>query len=440
MTVMVLDTNVLLDRPIEEILQSFPPCMIILPLAVIQELDNFKGLDDQRGLYSRTAVRFLDGLRPNLHQGVKLKTGHTIKVEINHTDVQLPEFLSRNRVDNRILAVSKGLMEEKKSEKVKLITQDICARIIADVLGIQSENFIVERVELGNLYSGWCEIEISDPDVQKFYQFDSFPTKQPLLANQYVRMLDKSGGTHFGRYCPVNKAVVPLRRELQAFGISPFEGNMEQHFLMDALLNPELELVSILGPAGTGKTLLALAAGLQQVVNHERYKKLIVSRALIPHSRDIGTLPGSKDDKLSPWMGAIFDNLQFLTKNFTGNKYDKRLSPTEQVNRFMEEGYIELEALAYIRGRSIPGQWMVIDEAQNLTKENVKTIITRAGKGTKIVMTGDIQQIDNCRLTATNNGFVTLIEAFKGQRLYAHIKLNKTERSSLAALGVQLLA
>jgi len=208
---------------------------------------------------------------------------------------------------------------------------------------------------------------------------------------------------------------------------------------MDALLNPEIELISILGPAGTGKTLLALAAGLQQVINGGKYTKLIVSRALIPHSRDIGALPGTKEQKLSPWMGAIFDNLEFLTLNFAANKYDRKASPSEQVGRFVEEGYIELEALAYIRGRSIPGQWVIIDEAQNLTKENVKTIITRAGKGTKIVLTGDIQQIDNCRLTATNNGFVTLIEAFKGQRLYAHVTLNKTERSSLAALGVELL-
>lgn len=339
-------------------------------------------------------------------------------------------------MDNRILAVSKGIMEE---EPLELITQDIWARIIVDVLGIPAENYIVEKVELGNLYSGWCEIEISDREVQEFYQLDSFSTKHSLLANKYVKMVDKAGGTHHGRFCAANKAVVPLRRDLQAYGISPSEGNTEQLFLMDALLNPEIELVSVLGPAGTGKTLLALAAGLHQVVNQSKYTKLIISRALIPHSRDIGALPGSKEEKLSPWMGAIFDNLEFLTRNFAGNKFDKKLSPAEQVGKFMEEGYIELEALAYIRGRSIPGQWVIIDEKQNLTKENIKTIITRAGKGTKIVVTGDIQQIDNCRLTATNNGFVTLIEAFKGQQLYAHVTLNRTERSSLAALGVELL-
>lgn len=436
MTVRVLDTNVLLDRPVEEIIQSFPPCKIILPLAVINELDNFKGLDDQRGIYARSAIRFLDGLRPKLHQGVQLDTGHFIKVEVNHVEVELPKFLPRDRMDNRILSVSKGIMEQ---EPLVLVTQDICARIIADILGIPAENYIVERVELDNLYQGWCEIEISDGEMQEFYQLGSFSAIHSLLANQYVRMVDKAVGNHLGRFCASAKAIVPLRRDLQAFGISPAEENIEQHFLMDALLNPEIELVTVLGPAGTGKTLLALAAGLHQVVNQGRYNKLIISRALIPHSRDIGALPGSKEEKLSPWMGAIFDNLEFLTRNFTGGKYDKKPSPAGGVNYFLEEGYIELEALAYIRGRSIPGQWVVIDEAQNLTKENIKTIITRAGKGTKVVITGDIQQIDNCRLTAVNNGFVTLIEAFKGQQIYAHLTLNKTERSSLAALGVQLL-
>jgi len=436
LTVRVLDVNVLLDRPVEEIIQSFPPCKIIIPLAVIQEIDQYKGLEDLRGANARRAIMYLDKLRPKLHEGVELSTGHYIKVEINHIDVQLPDFLTKNNADNRILAVSKGLIGK---EPLELITQDICTRIAADVLGIPAENYIVERVELNNLYTGWCEVTVSDEDIQEFYQNDSFSLDYPLLPNQYVRMVDKTGGFHYGRYCATSKSVIPLRRDLQAFGISPAAGNMEQYFLMDALLDPAIELVSALGPAGTGKTLLALAAGLHQIVNHSKYTKLVVSRALIPHSRDIGALPGSKEEKLSPWMGAIFDNLEFLTRKFAGNKYDRKTSPAEQVKTFMNEGYIELEALAYIRGRSIPGQWVIIDEAQNLSRENIKTIITRVGKGTKIVITGDVQQIDNCRLTATSNGFVTLIDAFKGQRLYAHVTLSKTERSSLAALGVKLL-
>lgn len=436
MTIRVLDANVLLDRPVEEIIQSFPPCKIIIPLAVIQEIDQYKGLEDLRGTNARRAIMYLDRLRPKLHEGVKLPTGHSIKVEINHIDVHLPDFLTKNNADNRILAVSKGMIGE---EPLELITQDICTRIAADVLGIPAENYIVERVELNNLYTGWCEVIISDGDVQKFYQNDSFSLDYPLLPNQYVRMVDKTGGWHYGRFCAISKTIIPLRRDLQAFGIIPAVSNMEQHFLMDALLDPAIELVSALGPAGTGKTLLALAAGLHQIVNQGKYTKLVVSRALIPHDRDIGALPGGKEEKLSPWMGAIFDNLEFLTRKFAGNKYDRKTSPAEQVKTFMNEGYIELEALAYIRGRSIPGQWVIIDEAQNLSRENIKTIITRVGKGTKIIITGDVQQIDNCRLTATSNGLVTLIDAFKGQHLYAHVTLNKTERSSLAALGVKLL-
>jgi len=432
----VLDTNVLLDRPIKEIIDSLDPCKIVIPLAVVNELDRFKGLEDTRGHCARQAIRFLDSLRPQLHQGVLLPSGHHLLVEVNHCHVSLPEYLPKDKVDTRILAIAKGFKEEQK-HPVTLITQDICQRVIADTLGISAENYAAEQVNLDNLYSGWSTIHISQEEVQDFYQLGRIKTKSFFYENQYVRMEDNLNGSHLGRY---NKGfIIPLRRDRQAFGLGPAEGNLEQIFLMDALLDPNIELVSILGPAGTGKTLLALAAGLQQVVNQGIYSKLVVTRALVPHSRDIGALPGTKKEKLTPWMAAIYDNLEFLTRSFVASKHDQKCSPAERVERFMEEGFIELEALTYIRGRSIPKQWILIDEAQNLTKENIKTIITRAGMGSKIVLTGDIQQIDNYRLTSTSNGFVTLIEAFKGQDLFAHITLSRTERSRLAALGVELL-
>lgn len=436
MQIRILDTNVLLDRPIKEIIASFEPCKIIIPLAVVNELDRFKGLEDARGHCARSAIRFLDSLRPQLHQGVLLPTGHQILVEVNHCNVPLPEYLPKDKVDTRILAIAKGFKEESISP-VTLVTQDICQRVIADTLGICAENYAAEHVNLDSLYRGWESITISYEEVQGFYQQRRIEPKKDLFENQYVCMTDSLGGIHLGRYC--NGFIQPLRRDLHAFSLGPAEGNLEQSFLMDALLDPSIELISILGPAGTGKTLLALAAGLQQVVNQRLYSKLIVTRALIPHSRDIGALPGTKKEKLTPWMAAIYDNLEFLTRNFAATKQDEKCPPSERVERFMEEGFIELEALTYIRGRSIPKQWILIDEAQNLTKENIKTIITRAGQGSKIVLTGDIQQIDNYRLTATSNGFVTLIEAFKNQNLYAHITLSKTERSLLAALGVKLL-
>ncbi|MEW6064273.1 MAG: PhoH family protein [Bacillota bacterium] len=436
MHIRILDTNVLLDRPIKEIISSLEPCKIIIPLAVVNELDRFKGLEDARGHCARQAIRFLDSLRPQLHQGVLLPTGHQIQVEVNHCNVLLPEYLPKDKVDTRILAIAKGFREEQKSPVI-LVTQDICQRVIADTLGISAENYAAEQVNLDYLYKGWDTISISYDEVQDFYQLRHIEVAKDLLENQYVCMEDSLGGRHLGRY---SKGLIhPLRRDLHAFGLGPAEGNLEQSFLMDALLDPCIELVSILGPAGTGKTLLALAAGLQQVVNQRLYSKLIVTRALIPHSRDIGALPGTKKEKLTPWMAAIYDNLEFLTRNFAASKHDERCSPSERVEKFMEEGFIELEALTYIRGRSIPKQWILIDEAQNLTKENIKTIITRAGIGSKIVLTGDIQQIDNYRLTATSNGFVTLIESFKNQNLFAHITLSRTERSRLAALGVELL-
>lgn len=432
----VLDTNVLLDRPVDQTLISLEPCKIVIPLAVISELDKFKGLEDSRGYAARQAIRFLDSLRPDLHSGVSLKSGHRIYVEINHLDEILPPSFDKDHTDTRILGICQGL---KKTENVSLLTQDICVRIMADVLGITANNYIVEQVDVSSLYQGWVTMDITDGEVQSFYEKGYLATDRKLLANQYVLMYDSAGGTHKGRYHRDTDTIKTLGKPLHAFGIWPAENNNEQAFLLDALLDPEIHLVSVLGPAGTGKTLLALAAGLQQVVNQKRYDKLVVTRELIPHGRDIGALPGTKEEKISAWMGAVFDNLQYMLRSFSSNKHDEKSSAAEKVARFLEEGFIELEALTYIRGRSIPGQWIVVDEAQNLTKENIKTIITRAGKGTKIIVTGDIQQIDNCRLTASNNGLVTLIDSFKGQPLYAHISLKHSERSQLAGLGVKLL-
>jgi len=430
----VLDTNVLLDRPIDQTLSSLNPCKVVIPLAVVSELDKFKGFEDSRGYCARQAIRFLDSLRPNLHHGVPLPSGHVVAVEVNHTDVELPDFLIRHYTDTRILAVTKGI---RKTGEVSLLTQDTCIRIMADALGIPAENYVVERVDVDNLYAGWSRLDISDHEVQLLYETGHFPAERQLTENQYLLMADSSGGVHCGRY--QSGIIRPLGRETHAFGISPAQNNIEQVFLMDALLDPRIQLVSVLGPAGTGKTLLALAAGLHQVVNLKRYDKLVVTRELIPHGRDIGALPGTKNEKISAWMGSVFDNLQYLVRNFSAGKYDEKCCPSERVSRFMEEGFIELEALTYIRGRSIPGQWIIVDEAQNLTKENIKTIITRAGRETKIIVVGDIQQIDNCRLTAANNGLVTLIDRFRGQEIYAHVTLSRSERSTLAALGVELL-
>lgn len=438
MNTKVLDTNVLLDRPVEQILASISPCKMVIPLAVVNEIDQFKGLDDSRGFCARQAIRFLDSLRPDLHRGVTLPSGHIITVEVNHMNVELPDFLVKSHTDTRILAITRGLQ---KTENVSLVTQDICVRIMADALGIPAENYVVEKVDIDSLYRGWEMLDITDTEVQYLYEKGWFLPATELTANQYLVMKDSTGGEHFGRYCIKNGhgIVCRIKKENNVFGISPAEKNVEQVFLMDALLDPDIHLVSVLGPAGTGKTLLALAAGLHQVVNLRRYDRLVVTRELIPHGRDIGALPGTKHEKISAWMGAVFDNLQYLTRNFSCGKYDDKSNPAEKVASFLEEGFIELEALTYIRGRSIPNQWIIVDEAQNLTKENIKTIITRAGRGTKIVVTGDIQQIDNCRLTAYNNGLVTVIDRFKGREIYAHISLNRSERSILAGLGVELL-
>jgi len=434
----VLDTNVLLDRSINEIINSFEPCSIVIPLAVVQELDTFKKLEDNRGRNAREAIRFMDDLRKHgkLHEGVELDNGSILRVETNFTDIDLPAELDRKLVDNRILMVTKGLMQH---DNVTLITQDICERVIADTLDIPAEDYVVEIVDVSNIYNGCTEVNIYNDEVQQLYEERRIDCEKPYVANQFMIMIDSYGGNHYGRYDARLKSIVPLSKNLEAWGIKPTKGNTQQRFFMDLLLNDSIKLVTAIGPSGTGKTLMTLAAGLQKTLNDKSYKKIIVSRAIVPVGNDIGFLPGNKEEKLTPWMGAIFDNLEYLTEDLASNKYGSPSTPAERVEELMRTGILELEALTYIRGRSIPRQWIIIDEAQNLTKSEMKTIISRAGEGTKIVITGDIEQVDNHRLNSSNNGLVHVINSFKGQEIYGHVTLTKTERSLLSELAVQLL-
>jgi PhoH-like ATPase len=436
----VLDTNVLLDRSIQEVIQSFEPCHIVIPLAVVQELDNFKSYEDNRGRNAREAIRFMDGLRKHgkLYEGVPTEYGSVVKVEVNCSDVELPDYLNRSLPDTRILMVAKGLSTH--NEDVTLVTQDICERVIADVLDIKAEDYSVDSIDLKKIYSGWTEINITNDEIQEFYQSGTIKTRKKLIPNQYVIMNDEIGGVHYGRYDVSQKCIRKINSHYDAWGVRPVKNNIQQRFLMDLLLDDSVKLVTALGPSGCGKTLLALAAGLQKTINERKYRKLIVTRAIIPIGNDIGFLPGNKEEKLTPWMGAIFDNLEFLTEGMEVEKYSRGdPTPAERVEELLALGFLELEALTFIRGRSIPNQWIILDEGQNLTKDQMKTIISRAGEGTKIIITGDIEQVDNHRLNSSNNGLVHVIESFKGQDIYGHITLTKTERSKLSELAVQLL-
>jgi PhoH-like ATPase len=437
----ILGTDVLLIKNIQEVIQSYEPCDIVVPLAAVQELEGFKERKDEKGRKARETISFLDELRTygRLCDGVKTRYGSTVKIEtdcfdINDTDV--PAGFDKRLLNNKALTVAKKMVDS--GQDVVFVTGNVSERVVADCLGVRSESYGY-AVDLDKVYTGWSEICIFDSEVQELHENRLIKTDRELIGNQYLFMKDSLGGVHLGRYDKKLRAITQLSNNLEAWGIKPVKNNVQQSFLMDALLNDNIKLVTTIGKAGTGKTLLALAAGLQKTINRKEYSRIIVSRAVIPVSRDIGFLPGPKEEKLTPWMGAIFDNLEFLSQDFSANKRDTKSTSAERVKSLMMAGPIELEALAYIRGRSISEQWIIIDEGQNISKEQMKTIISRAGKNTKIVITGDIEQIDNYRLDSSNNGLVHVINSFKGCEIYSHITLTKTERSALSELAGLLL-
>jgi PhoH-like ATPase len=438
----ILDTNVLLDREIQDVISSFSGCEIIIPLAVIQELNNFKSLDDNRGKNTRIAIRYLDDLRSRgkLHEGIQLENGSSIRIEINNNNVPLPTTLDKTQTDNRILMVTKGLSEN--HEDVRLITQDICERVIADVLDLKAEDYGEKKAH--ELYSGYIHVTIDEQEQANWfsnktlvnYEHITQQIGRALYPNEFIIMHCPDGEMLYGRYIKSKDCIVKLKKE-SAWSISPIEDNIEQTFLLNLLLDDDIKLVTAVGRAGSGKTLLTLAAGLEKVVNKELYDRLTVTRATIPFGRDIGFLPGSLDEKLNPWMKGIFDNLDFLNRGFASDKKGKSDKNAKKMDFLAEK--IELEALAYIRGRSLPYQWIIVDEVQNISKDEVKTIISRVGEGSKLILIGDIEQIDNYRLNDYNNGLVHVVNSFKGQDLYGHVTLVKSERSKLAKLAVELL-
>ena len=437
----IIDTNVLLDSPLDEVINSYEACNIVIPFAVLRELDTFKNSPIE-GLRrnARFASRYIDNLRKvgNLQTGVQLDSGHTVRIELNHCDVEMPIELSPHDVDDRILTVAKGL--QKVGHDVVLSTQDVNQRIIADTLNIPAEDF-AEHVDVNKLYNGWETYLVSEERINKFAEEGSLRTKKHFHVNQYVLLTNNSNPKHtmLARYN--GKELVKLQfNDWNAYGVRA--NNVQQRFLLDLLLNPEIRLVTAVGPAGTGKTLLALAAGLEQteiIGDVQHYKKMFVTRSPEPMGKDHGYLPGCELDKMSPWLGGIFDNLEYILDNHATSKSGKTGNPQEAIKSLLDYGRIELRALTYIRGRSIPSQYIIIDEAQNLSKHEIKTIVSRAGEGTKVIVIGDIQQIDNPRLDINNNGLVHLIEAFKDQSVHGHITLTKTERGELADLAVKLL-
>lgn len=433
MKTFVLDTNVILHDP--QSIFSFEGSRVVLPLTVIEELDTFKRNNDERGRSARYISRKLDELRKGgkLSNWVPLEHGGKLKVEIQVSD-GLPKAFSAHTKDNEILSCA--LYLKKQGENIVFISKDINLRIKAESLGLETQDYEKEKVDLDELYKGWREVAVPGESIDAFYKDKKLPAPLPdLVPNEFVIL--KTEGTSksaLARYDLKSKSLVPLvKADSAPWGIKPL--NTEQRFGLELLLNPDIQLVTMVGLAGSGKTMLALAAALQQTLEEKLYRRILVARPVIAVGHDLGFLPGTKEEKLTNWMGAIYDNLSYLLEKPKGALETSDMD----IQMLMEEGVLEIEAVTYLRGRTLPGLLIIIDDSQNLTPHEIKTIISRAGQGAKIVLTGDPHQVDNYYLDAASNGLTNLVERFKGQGLFGHVTFTKSERSQLAALASDLL-
>jgi PhoH-like ATPase len=430
----VLDTNVLLHNP--ESITSFDDNYVILPMTVIEELDNFKRHNDELGRSARHVIRQLDTFRArgSLKDGVKMENGGILKISVEHKNMP-GTCMDMSVPDNRILAVAHSLHAQ--GERVIFVSKDINSRLKGDALGIEVMDFEKQKCNFDELYTGWSERPVTTAVIDDFYKNETLTTPDlDFLANEFIILRDKDNPKHsgLGRATEKNSLTHLSSKFETAWNIHP--RSKEQRMALELLMHPEVDLVTLIGRAGTGKTLLALAAGLECVLHQESFEKLLVSRPIIPMGKDIGYLPGTKDEKLSLWMQPIFDNLTYLLR--MQHKIDEG-TVQQKISRLLKDQQIELEALTYIRGRSIPKQYIIIDEAQNLTPHEVKTIISRAGEGTKMILTGDPNQIDNPYLDSSSNGLSYAIEKLKGQKIYGHVTLSKSERSPLSAIAADFL-
>lgn len=468
----VLDTNVLLHNP--ESLTMFADNVVVLPISVLEELDGFKTHNDELGRNARHVIRQLDKFRTlgSLRSGVEMPNGGMVKIMVGK-ELVLKTGLEKKFADNYILSVAYHLHTELGDKgKVIFVSKDINCRVKASALGIEAQDFESEKVNTDLLYTGLRVVPAPAGQVDAFYRDGRLELDVDVYPNECVLLRDEGDEKHSAcaRATGKGREIVALGPQAEdCYGIRP--RNSEQRFALDLLTNPSVSIVTLVGGAGTGKTLLALAAGMEQVLKGRAYTKILVTRPIIPLGKDLGFLPGSKDNKMALWMQPIFDNLSFLLANgetplfrpaekkpenpgkSQGKTASRRgefrlvgsaeepagASAKRKADELLANGDIELEALTYIRGRSIPQQYIIVDEAQNLTPHEVKTIISRAGDGSKIVLTGDPEQIDNPYLDAESNGLCYAVERLKNSPLHGHIILRKSERSALAGAAAALL-
>ncbi len=435
----VLDTNVLLHDP--NSLLNFANNNVLIPIEVLEEIDRFKRESSELGQNARAVSRMLDTIRGqgSLNEGVALENGWRLRIVFHKRETAAAKskgiIYPDNTVDNRIVGLALQVKNGAPKTPTILVTKDINLRIKADAIGLQAEDYETDRVLIKDLYTGMFEMSVSPERMAAFRANGELEINggTKYYPNEYCTLMEETNPkrTALTKVDATGKKLVPIIDNREGvWGIKP--RNREQHFAFDALLDDRIKLVTLMGKAGTGKTLMAMAAGLKRTVLDREFRRLVVARPTISMGKELGFLPGSLDEKLAPWMQPIHDALEMLSDLNMGNEHRRS-------NDLMRSGSIVVEALSYIRGRSIAHQFMVIDEAQNLTPLEVKTIITRVGFGTKIILTGDPYQIDNPYVDGSSNGFNYIISKFRSQAIAAHIELQKGERSELAELAANLL-
>ena len=438
----VVDTNVLLHDP--NALFAFEEHEVVLPIVIIEEVDRFKKDLTEVGRNARHISRVLDTLRLEhgipLSKGVALDSGGSLRVDLcENVEITWAWADPKHKADNTLLAVADRLNREAGSVGlVIVVTKDTNLRIKANALGIRAEDYEHGKVEVAELYTGQNEMSVGPETLETLFADGEAPAEfeEDLLANEclVLRNEERPTQTVLARVGADRESIRMVKRVKEGvWGIYP--RNKEQYFAFDLLLDDDIKLVTLVGKAGTGKTLLAIAAGLAKSADERVYHRLLVSRPIFPLGKDIGFLPGDIEDKLNPWMKPVYDNVEFILDSRVSGRSGKSRGYEELIN----QGLLEIEPLTYIRGRSIPHQYLVVDEAQNLTPHEIKTIITRAGEGTKIVLTGDPYQIDNPYVDSTSNGLVYVVEKFRNQGIAGHVSLSKGERSDLAELAAELL-
>ena len=435
--IFVLDTSVCLANA--NAVYSFGKEDVYIPLKVLEEVDKHKNRQDGVGQNARSFIKILDELRErgSLQEGVRLQKGKGLLRSVALTPSAFPVDLDLSVPDHVIIATAFGVAKLNEDKKIVVVSRDINMRVICDSIGLGSEGYDANQVisSSSELYSGFADIVVDDEFIERLYEGELMQLEDKQVKNlfphQFLTLISNKNANKTALARFINKES-PLRRLPEFKGRNQIQGiearNREQSFAMDLLMDPAIPIVTLVGKAGSGKTLTAIAAGMEQMLKKSVYTRLIVSRPVQPMGRDIGFLPGTMEEKMLPWLSPIQDNLQFLLGN------DKAM-----LTEYMARGQIEIEALTYIRGRSIAKAFMVIDEAQNLSAHELKTIVTRVGENTKIVLTGDIEQIDNVYVNDTSNGLAYAVEKFKETQLAGHVSLVKGERSAVATLAAKIL-